>query len=84
MGINVKKENDTLIITWQLSKTEIFLKDIEEVGFDETYGGEEKNAIRIGTPYGTTDRIFIKTTSNTYILFTTNGETLMNRIKGYL
>ncbi|MCY7562849.1 SunI/YnzG family protein [Paenibacillus macerans] len=51
-----------LIITWQLSKTEIFLKDIEEVGFDETYGGEEKNAIRIGTPYGTTDRVFIKTT----------------------
>lgn len=42
MGINVKKENDTLIITWQLSKTEILLKDVEEVGFDETYGGEEK------------------------------------------
>ncbi len=31
MGINVKKENDTLIITWQLSKTEILLKDVEEV-----------------------------------------------------
>ncbi|WP_419146688.1 hypothetical protein [Priestia endophytica] len=37
------------------------LKKITEVTEDETYGGKEKQAVRIGMSYGTTDRIVIKT-----------------------
>ncbi|GAJ44104.1 hypothetical protein [Parageobacillus thermoglucosidasius] len=47
--------------------------DIVEVTLDDIYGGEEKTAIKIGTPYGETDRVVIQTHSNTYILFTTDA-----------
>lgn len=79
-----KKNNDKLIITWQLSKTEIQISDIREVYSDDTYAGETNDAVRIGTPYGTTDRVVIKTTSITYILFTTNGLSILNKIRSFL
>ncbi|WP_025691173.1 SunI/YnzG family protein [Paenibacillus zanthoxyli] len=84
LGIDVKKQNEKLIITWQLTKIEIPIDDIRDVLFDDTYGGEEKSAIRIGAPYGTTDRVVIKTISNTYILFTTNVHSILSKIKSYL
>ncbi|WP_430743176.1 hypothetical protein [Bacillus atrophaeus] len=70
LGIKVDKFNESLKISWQLSQIEIPIKEIKDVSLDLTYGGEEKSAIRIGTPYGTTDRVVIKTTNNTYIFFT--------------
>ncbi|UPG83348.1 PH domain-containing protein [Bacillus subtilis] len=80
LGINVKKSNENLIINWQLSKIEIPIKEINDVFLDPNYGGEEKNAVRIGFPYGSTDRVVIKTANNTYILFTTNAASIMSKI----
>ncbi|SDN88933.1 hypothetical protein [Bacillus sp. OK048] len=68
--INVEKLNDKLIIKWQLTKIEIPISDILEVTQDDTYGGGAKDSIRIGFPYGTADRIVIRTKSDTYVLFT--------------
>lgn len=79
-GINVKKTNDTVIIKWQLSKIDIPASDILDVSLDDTYAGEEKAAIRIGTPYGTTDRVVIKTKTETYILYTTKPTSIKNEI----
>ena len=58
----------------------VTLEDIIEVTEDDTYGGKQADAIRIGPPYGTTDRILIKTKKKDYILFTTNRATILNRI----
>ncbi|MBU3573323.1 hypothetical protein IUJ58_20355 [Priestia aryabhattai] len=80
VGIDVKKTEKELIIKWQLAKFNIALEDIIEVTEDDTYGGEEADAIRIGPPYGTTDRILIKTKKQDYILFTTNRATILNKI----
>ncbi|PSL32968.1 hypothetical protein B0H99_11078 [Planomicrobium soli] len=79
-GINVKKSNDIVTIKWQLSKVEIPASDIIDVSLDDTYGGEDKKAFRIGTPYGTTDRVVIKTKTQTYILYTTNPTSIKNKI----
>ncbi|PLR94012.1 SunI/YnzG family protein [Bacillus halotolerans] len=80
IGIKVEKSKENLIINWQLSKIEIPIKEINDVFLDPNYGGEEKSAVRIGLPYGSTDRVVIKTANNTYILFTTNAASIMNKI----
>jgi hypothetical protein len=54
------------------------LEEILEVTEDDTYGGKEANAIRIGPPYGTADRIFIKTTNKNYLLFTSNAPAILD------
>ncbi|MED1741071.1 hypothetical protein P4U97_16395 [Bacillus swezeyi] len=59
---------------------EIPIKEINDVFFYPNYGGEEKSAVRIGFPYGSTDRVVIKTANNTYILFTTDAASIMNKI----
>ncbi|MBY6270243.1 hypothetical protein [Parageobacillus thermoglucosidasius] len=84
LGIKVEKLNDNLVISWLLSKIEIPISDIVEVTLDDTYGGEEKTAIRIGTPYGETDRVVIQTHSNTYILFTTDAVSIKNKICSFI
>ncbi|MBL3646908.1 MULTISPECIES: SunI/YnzG family protein [Bacillus] len=80
LGINVEKTNENLIINWQLSKIEIPIREINDVFLDPSYGGEGKSAVRIGFPYGSTDRVVIKTANNTYILFTTNAASIMSKI----
>ncbi|HDR8094702.1 TPA: hypothetical protein ACGXP3_006190 [Bacillus cereus] len=81
LGINVKKTNEELIISWQLAEITIPLRDVIEVTEDATYAGvEEVDVIRIGTAYGTTDRILIKTVKKNYILFTTNKVAILNAI----
>ncbi|MGA4466835.1 hypothetical protein ACPA2L_30175 [Bacillus bombysepticus] len=81
LGINVIKTTEELIIKWQLAKVSIPLNEIIEVTEDDTYAGVEKtDAIRIGTPYGTTNRILIKTRKQDYVLFTTNMISIMNKI----
>lgn len=80
VGIKVKKTEKELNIKWQLSEVVILLEEITEVIEDDTYAGESAGAIRIGTPYGTTDRIVIKTRDQDYILFTTNKSTILNEI----
>jgi hypothetical protein len=73
MDIKISKNDTNLTIKWQLSKIDIPLSEITDVLNDDTYGGEDKKAIRIGFPYGHTDRIVIKTTSESYIVFTSIG-----------
>ncbi|MFW2108935.1 hypothetical protein M8C22_11565 [Bacillus spizizenii] len=79
LGINFEKSNENLIINWQLSKIEIPIKEINDVFLDPNYGGEKKSAVRVGFPYGSTE-VVIKTANNTYILFTTNAASIMNKI----
>lgn len=80
VGIDVNKTDKELIIKWQLTEVRIPVQEIEEVLEDETYAGEDTSAIRIGAPYGTTDRIYIKTKKLNYILYTTNKIDLLKRI----
>ncbi|AMR03677.1 TPA: hypothetical protein ACQ75Q_005928 [Bacillus thuringiensis] len=81
LGINVKKTNEELIISWQLAEIIIPLRDVIEVTEDATYAGvEEVDVICIGTAYGTTDRILIKTVKQNYVLFTTNKVAILNAI----
>ncbi|WP_088363763.1 SunI/YnzG family protein [Bacillus cereus] len=81
LGINVKKTNEELIISWQLAEITILLRDVIEVTEDATYAGvEEVDVIRIGTAYETTDRILIKTVKQNYVLFTTNKVAILNAI----
>lgn len=83
MEVKVSKNGDKLKIKWQLSNINIPLSDIKEVRNDDTYGGEEKTAMRIGYPYGHTDRVVIQTRSETYILFTSQGG-LKEKIMSYI
>ena len=80
VGIDVKKTERELIIKWQLAKFNIPLEDIIEVSGDDTYGGAKADAIRVGSLYGTTDRIYIKTKKQDYIIFTTNKFTILKEI----
>jgi Bacterial PH domain len=73
MEVKVSRNNENLRVKWQLSQIDIPLSEIKDVTMDDTYGGENQKAIRIGFPYGHTDRIVIKTRSEAYILFTSNG-----------
>ncbi|MGQ0418249.1 SunI/YnzG family protein, partial [Bacillus sp. HC-TM] len=41
LGINVKKTNEELIISWQLAEITIPLRDVIEVTEDATYAGVE-------------------------------------------
>lgn len=84
LGISVTPSGENLIIRWQLTKIEIPLAEITEVTLDDTYGGSDKEAIRIGTPYGTTDRVAIKTMTRTYLLFTTNATAIKEKTEQLL
>ncbi len=77
--VKVTESKGKLLIKWQLSTIKIPLSDITEVAEDNSYGGEVKDALRIGFPYGTADRIIIKTNAETYILFT-NAEAVKKKI----
>ncbi len=81
--INVTKKNNSLIIKWQLSKIEILLSDITEVHYDNTYGGKDKSAIRIGNPYASTDTVVINTKKGNYVLFTNIGG-MKEKIESYV
>ncbi|WP_034762099.1 SunI/YnzG family protein [Rossellomorea vietnamensis] len=83
MEVKVSRNNEDLRIKWQLSQIDIPLSEIKDVTMDDTYGGEDKKAIRIGFPYGHTDRVVIKTRSETYILYTSNGE-LKDKILSFM
>ncbi|EOP94544.1 cytoplasmic protein [Bacillus cereus VD140] len=64
-----------------MAEITIPLRDVIEVTEDATYAGvEEVDVIRIGTAYGTTDRILIKTVKQNYVLFTTNKVAILNAI----
>ena len=83
-GIFVKKVNSDVVIRWLLTKVTIPISDILAVTTDDTYGGKEKQAIRIGMPYGTTDRVVILTKESTYILFTTNYISMQKKLNSYI
>lgn len=80
VGIEVNKSEKDLKIKWQLTEVSIPLHEIVEVVEDDTYAGADTSAIRIGAPYGTTDRIYIKTKKENYILFTTNKNAILKKI----
>lgn len=83
LGISVARTGDQLVIRWQFTRIAISMDTIVSVTHDDTYAGEIKNAIRIGTPQGTTDRIVIRTQDAAYILFTTNADSIQNSINRY-
>lgn len=70
LEVKVTKHNNKLRIKSHLSTIEIPLTDITAVANDETYAGKELTGIRIGFPYGNTDRVIIHTKSDTYMIFT--------------
>ena len=80
LGIQVKEESGSIIISWQLSRVEIPKHEITEVLSDSTYGGEERTAVRIGYLYATTERVVIKTSQENYILFT-NDTSIRNKVE---
>lgn len=80
----VKKVNSDIVIRWLLTKITIPVADILAVTTDDTYGGKEKQAIRIGTPYATTDRVVIVTKKSTYVLFTTNYLSIQQKLNSYI
>ncbi|HDR6821034.1 TPA: hypothetical protein QCV77_004593 [Bacillus thuringiensis] len=81
LGIDVKKTKEELIISWQLAEVTIPLSDVLEVTEDATCAGvKEPTAIRIGTAYGTTDGILIRTVKQNYVLFTTNKVSILKAI----
>ncbi|MDS9472911.1 hypothetical protein [Sporosarcina pasteurii] len=73
--VKVEKHDDHIVIKWQFSKTKIPISEIIKVTYDHTYAGESKTAVRIGYPYGTTDRISIQTAKKDYLIFTSVGAT---------
>ncbi|KHF40508.1 SunI/YnzG family protein [Halalkalibacter okhensis] len=75
MEVKVSEKNGNLQIRWILNKIEIPILEIIEVLSDDTYSGEEKASIRIGFPYGNTDRVVIKTKKETYTIFTSGNRT---------
>ncbi|MEK4052882.1 hypothetical protein MHB84_04455 [Paenibacillus sp. FSL F4-0087] len=83
LGIKVQQVENQLIIRWQLSKIEIPISDIKTVTLDDTYGGSEPSAVRIGAAYGSSETILIRTTNQHYILFT-SSETLFPKISAML
>ncbi|MFS0857465.1 hypothetical protein [Paenibacillus taichungensis] len=83
LGIKVQQVENQLIIRWQLSKIEIPISDIKAVTLDDTYGGSEPSAVRIGAAYGASETILIRTTNQPYILFT-SSETLFPKISAML
>jgi hypothetical protein len=82
-GVNVKKVEDQLVIRWQFSKIEVPITHITSVTLDDTYGGSEPSAIRIGPVNGTSERILIRTVNQSYILFT-SSVTLHTNIQAML
>jgi hypothetical protein len=81
--VKVSEKNGNLQIYWLLNKIEIPLSAITGVSNDDTYGGQEKEAIRIGYPYGSTERVAIKTGKETYILFT-NSKSIKERVLSFM
>ncbi len=69
--IKVKKIDDSILIKWQLNKIKIPIAEIVDISIDDTYPGEDPSAIRIGFPYGTVERVQIKTKSSSYLLYKT-------------
>ncbi|PZT53465.1 PH domain-containing protein [Paenibacillus silvae] len=81
-GVSTKQVEDQLVIRYQFFKIEIPLQQITSVTRDDTYGGSESSAIRIG-PARTTERILIHTNHQSYILFT-NSENMLSAIQAML
>ncbi|PYE47767.1 hypothetical protein HUB98_24900 [Paenibacillus barcinonensis] len=81
-GVSAKQVEDQLVICYQFTKIEIPLNQITSVTLDDTYGGSEPSAIRIG-PARTTERILIRTTHQSYILFT-NSVNMFSVIRAML
>src|SRR5699024_11572266 len=73
--VKVTKQGDAIGIKWRLVKVKVPIAEIIDVTYDESYAGESKTAVRIGYPYGTTNRILIKTVKTNYIIYTSIGST---------
>lgn len=81
--IKVEKIDGSILVKWQLYKIEIPISEIVEVSNDETYAGKDPSAIRIGFPYGTAERVRIKTKNASYLLYT-NSPSLKDKISSFL
>lgn len=74
--VKISKQDNLIVVKWQLSKIEIPISDIMNVTYDDSYAGKSKRAMRIGYPYGTTDRILIQTARTDYLIYTSIGSTM--------
>ncbi|WCK57145.1 hypothetical protein PP175_28565 (plasmid) [Aneurinibacillus sp. Ricciae_BoGa-3] len=79
--VKLSKISNNLVIDWQLSQIQIPVVEVIDVSFDDVYADKDKTAIRIGFPYGNTERIVIETTQSTYILFTSNEDSIKEKIR---
>ncbi|WP_280771185.1 hypothetical protein [Salipaludibacillus daqingensis] len=82
--IDVSTSRSHLIIQWQLSNIKVPIKEITEISHDDSYGGVNQPGIRIGTPSDSTDRLVIKTPSRNFILFTSKGPQLENKLNSIM
>ncbi|WP_316246604.1 SunI/YnzG family protein [Sutcliffiella horikoshii] len=83
MEVKVTIKGENLIIKWQFSTISVPLSTILSVENDPTYSGTDKHALRIGFPSGHSDRVVIRTKSDTYLIFTSNGG-LTDKIRSYI
>lgn len=70
IGLRVKEKDGMVVLKWMLSEVKIPKAHILEVVSDETYGGKDIQALRMGFPYATTERYLLKTTEQNYLLYT--------------
>lgn len=73
--VKINKKDDFIIVKWQLNTIKIPISEIIDVTDDDTYAGKSKTAMRIGYPYGTTERIIIQTVQTDYLIYTSIGST---------
>ncbi|MGD7009535.1 hypothetical protein [Metabacillus sp. 84] len=76
--VTIEQKNSNLVLKWQLSKIEIPLAAITEMTSDDTYGGAERTAVRVGFPSATADRILIKTSGQSYLIYSNAGSVIEN------
>ncbi|MDT8861251.1 hypothetical protein N0O92_13495 [Alkalihalobacillus sp. MEB130] len=82
--VKIEQTKDDIVFKWQLSKMNIPITDIVDVTSDDTYAGDKSSVMRIGYPYGTTERIYIKTQKSNYLVFTSKAsikEQIVSAIK---
>ncbi|SES21327.1 hypothetical protein SAMN04487944_1243 [Gracilibacillus ureilyticus] len=84
MEPKVIDDGQNIIIKWQFSKIVIPSEGIKEVLSDDTYGGNDPKALRIGFPYGSTDRVLLRTNEGNYLIYTSNPHTITKKLKKYV
>ncbi|OEH93581.1 hypothetical protein [Bacillus solimangrovi] len=81
MSVKVKDNGDRITISWLVSKFNIDKKEITNVYEGSEYAGDASISVHIGHPYANTDRIIIETTSDNYLIYTSNGDGILELLQ---